>query len=214
LREINKARGNIGTLPYLLRLEINERLLNNKMTYVQIAEWLLGVTIPDEGVPVSTLYDGAKDPVSCCKNALARWFSGKQYKRWLTERSFHDDAKRRFDNLLTRFEAVGEPAADQFAKSMVLQGMEDTAQGTAKPMDIFLLAQAWAKIRGLKKEDAHTEEIVAKLQKLASETKAVREKGKELDESERGAILDKVDEILLGGAKNPPLNPLQGGEQT
>lgn len=200
-RNIVKGRGNIATLPVDLRRQINEKLRENRSTYRQIATWLLGVVIEDEGVPVSTRYDGTKDPVRCCEMALCHWFRGAHYKRWAAEAASRDDALRRLKNFEQRFQSVGEEGADNYVKSIVLQGMEDIATGVAKPADLFMLANAWARIRGLKKGDAHADEIRKKLEKLAEETKAARDKGKPLDDSERGAILDKVDEILLGGKK-------------
>ena len=196
-----KPRGNIGTLPLALREQINAKLRDNQETYEKIATWLLGQPIEGEGFPVSTIYDGTKNPLRCCMTALGRWFQSKHYERWMKDAAMHDDVLRRVRNIETRISAVGDDGEDRFMKGMVLEGMEILCRGEADSKDIFMLCTAYCNLRGLKKGDVQATEINAKLEKLAAEVKASREKGKPIDSDERKAILDKVDEILLGGPK-------------
>jgi hypothetical protein len=195
---VPKPRGNIGTLPLHLREQINEKLRDNQLTYEQIAQWLLGVPIEPDGPPVSTRYEDSKDPVNSCKVALQRWFDSAHYKAWVRDQSLRDDLKRRTENIETRFNALGEDGQDRFMMSVLMQGVERIVAGDADAKDLFMLSTAYSNLRGLKKGDAQAAQISQKLEKIANEAKAARDKGKPLAADERKAILDKVDSILLG----------------
>ena len=193
-----KARGNIGTLPYLLREQINERLRDNTMTYKVIAEWLLSCPIEPEGLPVSTIYADSKDAVKSCINNLWHWMNSKHFARWEKEAAQRDDILRRVRNITAQFNALEEPEKDRFAMSVVLQGFEQIIRGDADAKDIFMLTTAYCNLRGLKKGDVRAEEILSKLQEVASDTKATRDSGKPIDVK---AVLDAIDQHLAGGRK-------------
>jgi hypothetical protein len=140
---MRKQTGNIATLPYSVRRQLNEKLRDNRSLRA-VAEWLFGLNDPDAGVPCALRWmddeaghDAGGDvteererALKACVMALCRYRQSPEYRAWLVED--------------TRNEAVGQITTNMAALADAGKGGD--ALGEAAAFNQLMLSVAGEKL--------------------------------------------------------------------
>jgi hypothetical protein len=180
----DRRTGKIARLPFAVRTEVNTRMRDGQ-PYERIAAWL-----------------GTECGVSVSDQNLTNWRTGG-HAEWLKEQERLSDmaAKREFAMQIVKendgsklHEANLHLAASQLYDVLTdfdPQRLKELLD--EKPENYAAIVNSFAK---LSKANIEVQKYKDAVNDAQREVAKLRDKGKALDDTERTAILDKVDEIL------------------
>jgi len=158
---MRKQTGNIATLSFAVRQQLNEKLRDNK-ALCAVAEWLFSVVDEETNLPVGERWL-AELPTGCkgnraralknCVMALSRYRDSAGYSEWLTGDKRSDVVGGMVANLTALTKASGGGNALQEASGMSRlllsiagEKLELIAAGKATPADLEILFKSGSKL--------------------------------------------------------------------